>query len=302
MDEIIYDLSSLKFGFAQLQHYTYELASREKLELKQLQKGTRFDALEAAINKVASSQHPCGDHGWVQVVDFDMALLKTSCPEGWTQSQLSKRSCGRTNLEQETCSKASFEFEQGTLDFVKVCGRVKAYALGGVDGFENFDDGLTEIEEAYVTGVSLTVGDPPNMEHLWTFAAGISETGRSSSPGEDQDDQCPCDVDDITFITIPPFVGNNYFCESGHNAEYDGTDIFQADDPLWDGENCIDESNCCEFNRPPYFVNDLGKVLTASKIDARICLNDDGPDSVGDDGEDIFVEVVELYVMPAPYK
>ena len=61
-------------------------------------------------------------------------------------------------------------------------------------------------------------------------------------------------------------------------------------------------SNCCELNRPPYFVSDLGKVLTASKIDARICLNDDGPELLGDDGEDIFVEVVELYVMPASHK
>ena len=195
LDEIRNDLGSLKFGFAQLQYYTYELTSdsaTEKLKLTQLQKSVDswFDAAEAAINKVASSQHPCGGHGWVQVVDFDMALLKTSCPEGWTQSQLSKRSCGRTNLEQETCSKASFEFEQGTLDFVKVCGRVKAYELGGVDGFENFDNGLTEIEEAYVSGVSLTVGDAPNMEHLWIFAAGLSETGSSFSPGNEFIDQC----------------------------------------------------------------------------------------------------------------
>ena len=93
----------------------------------------------------------------------------------------------------------------------------------------------------------------------------VSETGRSSSSG-DRIGQCPCDVGDITFIPIPPFVRNNYFCESGLNVHYNG-DIFQADDPLWDGENCIDESNCCEFNRPPYFVNDLGKVLTASKVE-----------------------------------
>ena len=62
-----------------------------------------------------------------------------------------------------------------------------------------------------------------------------------------------CDVDDIT-IPIPPFVGNNYFCESGLNVAF-SAHIFQVDDPLWDGGNCIDESNCCEFNRPPYFVS-----------------------------------------------
>lgn len=256
--------------------------------------------MESTINRVASLQHPCGGQGWVQVVDFDMALLNTNCPEGWTQSQESKRTCGSRELTGRTCNKASFEFEQGTLDFVKVCGRIKAYGLGPLEAFENFEVGVTGIDEAYVTGISLTVGDPPNMEHLWTFAAGISEVGTASDQGADRKDQCPCDVGDISLIPIPPFVGNNYFCESGLNVEYDSVEIptLQVNDPLWDGENCIDESNCCELNRPPYFVNNLGKVLTASKIDARICVLED-LDGSGSLTKAIFVEVVELYVMPA---
>ena len=51
----------------------------------------------------------------------------------------------------------------------------------------------------------------------------------------------------------------------------ENTFVFQCDDPLWDGLNCNPESNCCDFNRPPYFVNDLGKTLTVDSVDARLC-------------------------------
>ena len=80
------------------------------------------------------------------------------------------------------------------------------------------------------------------------------------------------------------------------NVDFDGTFLFQADDPLWDGENCNVNSNCCEYNRPPYFVNDLGTTMTASTIEARICVKEEAPVSVGSFGDDIAVEIVEIYI------
>ena len=92
-------------------------------------------------------------------------------------------------------------------------------------------------------------------------------------------------------------MGNKYFCESAVNVAYDNAqhNIFHSSDPLWDGENCNDDSNCCEFNRPPYFVNDLGKNVTASSIDARLCLHEIGTTGASN-REDILVEVVEIYI------
>ena len=241
------------------------------------------------LDAVETLQHPCGGPGWTQVVNFDMAIANTECPEGWELGEHSKRSCGRTNDGANTCSIANFIFEEGPQQFSKVCGHIKAYAAGGPDAFESATT-ETSIDSAFVSGVALTTGISPKIEHIWTFAAGIAEVQGGSTSGNDL---CPCDDPD----SIPPplFVDNKYFCESAVNIPFNfGVhNIFHSSDPLWDGENCNDDSNCCEFNRPPYFVNDLGKSLTASSIDARLCLHNRKSTTVQ---EDILVEVVEIYI------
>ena len=136
------------------------------------------------------------------------------------------------------------------------------------------------------------------MKHIWTFAAGLAELGRLSEfPDEVLPEMCPCDTYDIFDIYVPKFVGNNYFCEAATNVFLE--DFFlEASDPLWDGKNCVLPSSCCYYNHPPYFVNDMGYTTTADAIDARICLFHSGPENVGDPGDDILVEAVEIYVAP----
>ena len=274
----------------------------------------RFDALEIRIEEHESNnteqlnilqttvdaiEHPCGgSEDWVQVIDFDMTEPGTMCPSGWADatSTFQLPTCGRgTQTGTSTCFAASFPFEGGVQSFSKVCGRIRAYAYGGVDAFENFQT-LTAITQSYVSGVSLTAGDN-YAEHLWTFAAGLAEIGRNDRGGFEPeiDDQCPCDRAEPSDIPVPSFVGNKYFCEAGINL-FDGTFLFQADDPLWDGLNCNPKSRCCEYNRPPYFVNNLGKTLTFDEIDARICVLQSGPTMPGNNGDDILVEAMELYV------
>ena len=63
---------------------------------------------------------------------------------------------------------------------------------------------MTTIDGAYACGVSVTHGTP--RKHIWTFVAGITE----GNPGSTN--VCPCDA--TSTIRIPPFVGNDYFCES----------------------------------------------------------------------------------------
>ena len=117
------------------------------------------------------------------------------------------------------------------------------------------------IDGAYVSGVSLTHGSP--RQHIWTFAAGASERKPT------RDDACPCGA--TISITIPPFVGGDYFCESGHNSNpFTG---FFPDDPLWDGYGCTASSTCCSFNNPPYFTKQLPHPSTED-IEARMCQND----------------------------
>ena len=128
----------------------------------------------------------------------------------------------------------------------------------------------------------MTHGTPRN--HIWTFVAGGSEGDRGT------EFSCPCDS--TATITIPQFVGNDYFCESGINEKWDSNRhnyIFYSNDPLWDGEDCLPSSTCCSLHNPPYFVKQL-PTSTTHNIEARICADD----PIGT--TNIAVELVELYV------
>ena len=215
-----------------------------------------------------------GTAGWRRVVYLDMTDPNTNCPSGWQLTRHSKRTCGKVSTGRLTCDSVTFPVSGG--DYTRVCGRIKAYQYSATDAFEAYDDGFsTTIDGSYVSGVSLTHGSP--RQHIWTFAAGRTE----SEPT--WDDACPCDV--TIDITIPPFVGGDYFCESGYPSR--AIDRFYPDDPLWDGEDCSASSTCCSFNSPPYFTKQLPSPTT-DDIEARICLLDAGDDTP--------IEFIELYV------
>ena len=215
-----------------------------------------------------------GTGGWRRVVYLDVTDPNTNCPCGWQLTSYSKRTCGRVNTSGLSCDSVFFPVSGG--DYTSVCGSIRAYQYGHIDGFETYHLGqVTTIEGAYVSGVSLTHGSP--RQHIWTFAAGSYE--------EDDDiDACPCDT--TVNINIPPFVGGDYYCESGVNSG-SSTSGFHPDDPLWDGEGCSSSSSCCSFNNPPYFTKQLPSP-TSDPIEARLCQlggSDDSP-----------VEFMELYI------
>ena len=217
-----------------------------------------------------------GEGGWRRVVYLDMTDPTTSCPSGWQLTHHSKRSCGKVSSGSLTCNSAFFPVTGGP--YTRVCGKIIGYQNGITDAFEAYDDGLvTTIYGAYVSGVSLTHGSPGSRAHIWTFAAGVAEDLPTLN------DVCPCDA--TISIAIPPFVGGDYFCESGVNSgSFTG---FHPDDPLWDGQGCTSNSTCCSFNNPPYFTKHLSNPTT-DDIEARICQKDYRGDSS--------IEFIELYV------
>ena len=214
-----------------------------------------------------------GTGGWRRVVYLNMTDPNTNCPSGWNLTTYSKRTCGKVNTSSLSCDSVFFPVSEG-----HYTSSIRAYQYSHTDAFEAYHDGnVTTIEGAYVAGVSLTHGG--ERQHIWTFAAGYSED-RST-----RDDACPCDAS--INITIPPFVGGDYFCESGDNSGF--ISGFHPDDPLWDGEGCSSSSSCCSFNNPPYFTKQLPSP-TSDPIEARLCQLDTS------DGDDSPVEFMELYV------
>ncbi len=83
--------------------------------------------------------------------------------------------------------------------------------------------------------------------------------------------------------TVPSFIGNNYFCDTGdHDAGYvDG--MYYPDEPLFNGQRCGPDSTCCQFNTPPWFCTELPQP-TSDDYQIRIR---------GDDPEDVVISMIE---------
>ena len=193
-----------------------------------------------------------------------------------TYSSEPRRLCGKGS---SSAGCLSAVYNTYGISYNHVCGRVIGYQYNSPDAFEG--GGSPTVEGQYVDGVYLTHGPPGARQHIWTFAAGLSQTWRTIYA-------CPC----VGGTAAPTFVGNDYFCESGNPATT-WTNILYASDPLWDGQGCGSPS-CCELTSPPgvtapWFCKQLPQA-TIDDIEVRIC----GDHPIMD--EDTPVELIELYI------
>ena len=218
--------------------------------------------------------------GWTRVANLDMTDPSQQCPDGFrlvTRTTAPLRTCGRPG---PGCVSTTFPVHG--IEYSHVCGRVIGYQFGTPDAFEAyFDDRSVTIDDVYLEGVSITHGQSPR-QHIWTFAAAVDET-------RSQEWVCPCTRPDLPYTgVVPPFIGQDYFCEtgSGNSFQY----IFYPDDPLWDGQGCGGTSTCCSFNNPPWFCKQLPQPTT-DDIELRLCA---GSSAIID--EDTPLEIVEMYI------
>jgi len=119
-------------------------------------------------------------------------------------------------------------------------------------------DGQTTIDSGYAEGLLITSNNPP--QHIWTYAVGLYDGGVNSN-------NCPCTTGGGH--APPPFVGANYYCESGTISSESHSNYF-FNDPLWDGSDCYSSTNCCTNPTLPWFYRELSETTT-SDIEARIC-------------------------------
>ena len=242
-----------------------------------------------------------GTFGWRQIAYIDMTNSEDQCPEGLEELNITgQRLCGKSAevaAMSQTC--ASTTFSTNGMQYDEVCGRVVAFQLGAPTAFGFYDaliDMFTEltIDTYYVDGTTLTHGADGNREHIWTFATGKTESlPPGDREGESPIESCPCVPGISASAMIPPFIGDDYFCESGAiDSTTNGT--LYAEDPLWDGEGCFQSTNnnCCTFRNPPYFT----KVLpsnTSDDIELRSCGFHSYATQVS---SDTLIQLIELYV------
>ena len=176
------------------------------------------------------------------------------------------------------CSRITYTTHR--IPYQWVCGKIIAYQKGTTDAFYNHYSQNSSISSEYVDGVSITHGS--SKHHIWTFAAARDELRADQW-------RCPCSKCNQNFTgRVPPYVGNDYFCDSGTLLFPDPNQEYTAD-PLWDGSGCAPASECCNFNSPPWFCKKLLQPST-DNIELRVCRDELGSD------EDIQISLIELYV------
>ena len=223
---------------------------------------------------------PCGGPGWRRVVFLNMTDTSHVCPAGLRLTGYSKRTCGRAHSGSYSCSSTTFSV--GGSQYSWVCGRALAYRWGPNSAFLGYIWRNQSIDGQYVDGLSLTHGASGSRQHIWTFASGFF----TSHNGILQRLQCPCDNGNTR--PSPPFVGNDYFCESV-KTQISYQRIFYPNATLWDGQVCEGGGTCCQFNNPPWFTKNLANSTTED-IELRLCLYSQNYRS------DVALELLELYV------
>ena len=248
-----------------------------------------YDAVKTCTGtdvEESEETYTCGDTGgWRRVIYLDMTDHGHACPSGWSLTSFSKRTCGRVSTGGLTCDPVIYQVIGG--EYSKVCGRARGYQFGAPLAFYAYTYTIRRahtIDDAYVSGLSITHGTP--RQHIWTYAAGITEPQYQAGVST-----CPCGTTSFAYwqSLLPPFVGTDYFCESGLNEPWSFSLTFHPDDPLWDGENCVPTSTCCSYNSPPYFTKELPSS-TNDDIEIRLCNYHNSGSS------DVPIELIELYV------
>ena len=218
--------------------------------------------------------------GWMRAAYIDMTIAGNTCPTGLKYTLYSStRMCTRLQsnfYNMYTCS--SVTFPTHGVRYTKVCGRARGYQFGQTYAFFNYNyASQTTLNHVYVSGLSVTHGSP--QSHIWTFASGWSKDYNYYR------NNCPC-ASPYPGPASPPFVGQNYFCESGNTGANE--DQWQLNDPLWDSQGCTSGSTCCNRGGP-WFTTTLNRE-TSDDIEMRLCSNQYGT------SENIGVEQLEIFI------
>ena len=221
----------------------------------------------------------CGGEGWTRAAYLNMSDLNQQCPSNWRVITTPIRGCGRRARGYGECDSVTYSVHG--CNYSSVCGRILAYQRGWADAFYN------TIEEAYLSGVSLTHGRAGSRQHIWSFVGAWYE----QYPNYYTQYNCPCTNTNISWPhQVPSFINNDYFCDTGNPGPGNNTTMtYYTDDPLWDGKGCSSTSTCCEFNSPPWFCKSLPQH-TSDDLEIRNCYRSSSS------FEDRLISLIDVYI------
>ncbi len=154
---------------------------------------------------------PYGGAGeWSKITSLDMADPNQQCPSTWRLNTFSGiRGCGRTT---SACDSVSYPSNGRT--YSRVCGKIIAYQQGSPGAFRSTVNDNVGLEGSYIDGISLTHGALGSRSHIRTFSGALNDF-------DDTEHICACTNSNPWPYTVPSFIGNNYFCDTGdHDAGF----------------------------------------------------------------------------------
>ena len=213
----------------------------------------------------------CGSKGWTRVAHVDMSNNK-SCPGDLTFISSPIHTCGGPT----TAGCASANFSTHGMSYSQVCGRLRGYQVGTPNGFGPYVNDLAR-PDLVIDGILISHGKA--QKHIWAYVCGTAKTMAYHTSY-----LCPCTDPKHTGI-VPPFIGNDYYCDSGVESDPVPGQFYTT--PLWTGEGCVPPNFCCSYSGMPWFCKTL-PVPTTDYIEIRNCHNQDL--------EDTALELIEFYI------
>lgn len=228
------------------------------------------------FDRRCSCSNPNSTEPWMLVAFHNMSDSNHTCPFNLRLSEIEQQRFCR--VKYEGCT--SVFFDTFGVTFSKVCGRIRGIQFGEPNAFRPyFNDRWLTLEDPFVDGAILTHGLQPRT-HVWTFAMAEDETASD-------DEGCPCTTDNNYIGVVPPFIGNNYFCDTGSRTR--SAYVYYLDDPLWDGAGCGSTSTCCEWQTPPWFCRSLPKPAR-DNLELRVCTDSASYDEL------LLLDTIEFYI------
>ena len=222
----------------------------------------------------------CCTKGWTRVALVNMSDNAQSCPDNLTLISSPIRTCGGPTGGDVGCTNAIFHTHG--ISYSKVCGRLRGYQIGNIDGFGPYVNHPGK-PDLVMDGVLISHGK--TQKHIWAYATGHERVVSSSTINTaSYNFLCPC-ADPRYDGIVPPFIGNDYYCDSGVESGPVGGQFYTT--PLWTGEGCDPPNFCCSHSGMPWFCKTL-PVPTTDYIEIRNCHNDKR--------ENTALELIELYI------
>ena len=227
--------------------------------------------------------------GWTRVTYLDLTNSSHQCPAGWQTYTQPPQGLAVEIMILLLVSQYSIQPKE--LPIVACVVVLLATSIVYVTmAFSTYNaDPTRTIHAVYVDGINITHGSNPR-EHVWTFASAFYEsyigTGDTTSHCTNANNS------DSPNILNPPFVGDDYFCDTGtFTAPVSSNDVF-TNNPLWDGKGCGPTSTCFVLNNPPWFCKTLPvSQPVTNDIELRTC------GSHSSSIRDVPIELIELLVL-----